>query len=242
MKLFKVTGLACLVLTGLAGCGNLPQTTEVSRTQSHVSSASLEISAEETALIEQANALRDMTATLKRRAAIKWAALGAAAGCGLSVVAGAGKSTCLRAAVAGGAIGGAAGLAKAEQQARQRMELVSLSRTLPSIRSAGSTSEGLKNSTDAVLSLQDAELAELRRAVAAGSMTPKEYDARLSQVRALRAELAEALTLSAQQVRDARELFEQAEAEGQEGLAWYLHAIRAIEDDTLSARAEVDLL
>jgi uncharacterized protein YcfJ len=219
-----------------------PQTSDVTRAQGAMSVAAVDVAADEVVLAEQAVALRNMTADIKRKSAIKGAAKGAVAGCGLSFVAGNGKSQCVNAAVAGGVIGGVAGFQAGDKVIEKRMQMIDVNRVLPSLKQASDSAEVVVRDVPSVLAAQDQELSALARQLEAGQITQADYDTAKADIRARRAALAEVLSLSAQQAAEARALFEHAQNEGQTALAWYVHAIRLIEQDATSARAQINLL
>lgn len=231
-----------VTLATVAACGQTVQTADVTRAQSPMAFAAAETTADERLLLEQADALRDMTAAIKRKATFQGAAIGAVAGCGLSFVAGSGRSQCLTAAAAGGAIGGVAGYQVGQQIVEKRIELIDVNRALPVIKQATDSAEFVVRDVPSVLALQDQEMEKLSKDLSSGMITQASFEQSLEDIRARRAALADVLSLSARQAAEARAMFEDAQAHGQTGLAWYVHAVRAIEQDALSARANISLL
>lgn len=227
-----------LALLGVAGCGTgtVPTRNLVDQ-QSAVAPAPTE-----TAVAAQADALRALSRDMLVKATMRGAAYGAVAGCGLAVVSDSAKARCLQAAAAGGAVGAVVGNVAGRQQIARRVEIVSLNRLLPSLLETDEQLVRVNGNIPRIMAMQDEELARLRAARAQGQVSDAEYQARLSEIRAIRAEIARALTDSAAHAAETHARLQEAEAQGQPGLAWYLNATRRLQDDAVSARSRIDLL
>lgn len=239
---FKSLTTACLAVFALAGCSEEMKVDRAARFPDVLGFASSEPVSEETTLAQQAEAFQDITADLKRRSMIKGATIGALTGCGFSLVAGSGKGNCLQAAAKGAAVGGAMGFANAARVEKQQVQMIPLNQTLPLVKQAGVSAGTLARDIQGILVAQEVELGLLRSDLAAGKIPQAHYDAREAEVRTIRAGMAKALNKAAENVADARRSFEGAQDQGQSGLAWYLHALGLIEQDTISARDDISLL
>ncbi|MCT4555116.1 MAG: hypothetical protein N4A53_10545 [Pelagimonas sp.] len=232
--------LIALSLPLLAACAEMP-TASRNTVLDPAMTAPLR-SGDEMQLAAQAEALDVMTRDMLRRATLRGAAGGAIAGCGLAVVTGSGKNSCLKAAVVGGAVGGWTGHAAGRKEAEKRVELVSLSRLKPSVVKARDQMGLVDGDLNAVLNTQNAELTALPDRVATGGMTAAQADARRAEIAAYRADLAKSFSLSASQARDAHAALLDAKMQGQDGLDWYLMQTRKIETEAVSARSQISLL
>lgn len=197
---------------------------------------------EERLLVEQANALDDMSREIIRNATLRGAGIGAAAGCGLALMSASGASRCIGGAVIGGVVGGAAGHAIGQKQVANRVQIVSLDGAARAISRTSARVGSVKSRLHAVLDTQDRELADMRAKVAAGQMPQSALDARIETVRQTRAALGEALVLSARRAAEARRLLLAAKQKGQSSLTWHIDATRELEADALSARSAIGLL
>lgn len=227
-------------VTTIGGCGQLDI---VSRGNAALDpTTTVSASASEQRLTEQAIALDQMTRDLKRKATLQGAAIGAAAGCGLAVVSASSGGQCVAGALAGGAVGAVAGHAAGQKAVEKRVELVSLSRVTPVLAEAKNQMALVNQGLPEMLAAQSAETERLDGQLRSGDITQAQYDARLGKMQAARAELAEVLTLSASQVRAARQALEDAGQKGQTGLDWHVMTAKTLEQDAVSARSQLSLL
>ena len=239
MLRIKALSVTLLALT-IAGCG---QTQFVSRNKVDPELLRLDSSAfQEQQLTEQAEALDRITKELVQRATVKGAAIGAAAGCGLAVISVSEGGKCLAGALAGGAFGAVAGNAAGKRQAQARVEMVSLSRVTPTIGEAQKQMAAVSDGLPAMLATQNEELATLKTRLAAGEIDQATFDARLTEIRNTRAEVAQSLTQSAEQARTTANVLKEAGAQGQEGLDWHIMSVETLEDEAVSARSRIELL
>lgn len=227
---------ACFALI-LAGCASTPPAPSAVTRNVFDVDPSL---AQERILTGQAHALTEMTHEIQRKAALKGAALGALTGCGLSVLSQSARSKCLTGAVTGGALGAAFGYVQGQKDVQKRVDAGALGRLKPAMVAANAKMDDLGATLPDVLASQDAEIAQLKAQHRAGSISKSAYDARLSDIRAHRMSIAQALTMSAQQLAEAQKLLQ--DGDDQDGLAWYLHKVKKLEQDTMSARSKISLL
>lgn len=227
----------CIAL-GLAGCMKTSEPMFSTRGASVSSSAS----ASEIQMAQQADALTDMTRDIIRKSTINGAALGALAGCGLVVLSASNAKNCVAGALAGGAVGAVAGNAAGQKQAAKRVQLVSPSALVRSIGKADDRMDAVTRDLPALMAQQDAELDALNKKISAGEITEAQFAKRFEVIKANRAQLAEALSLSAAQANEAHRNLLEAKAKGQTGLDWHLSATKALARDATSSRAEISLL
>lgn len=219
----------------LAACGVPGGTTYTPTTRAAATADPLAFRAvaqDEARLAAQGAALSDMGARLERRATGKGLAIGSAAGCALVLVDASKAGSC----VAGAAIGAVAGQMSGKRGVAKRVEIVSANDMVKAIRPMNDALSDMKTDLPALLAAQDAELTAL--AVQGGPV----YAARFAEVRDMRANLAEALSLTEQQARAAFAGLEAAEAQGQTGLAYHQSAVTQIAKDSASARSKISLL
>lgn len=197
---------------------------------------------DETIMVEQARALDELMQDIVRSSTIKHAAVGAAVGCGLVVVAGSNAAGCAKAAAAGGLVGAISGNISGKRKVNQRVELVSANALVRSIRKSNDKLGQVNENLPAMLARQDDEVKTLKDLKASGSIDTKVYQMRLAAIRENRAKLAQALLLSSQQASTAKDNLHEAASQGQSGLEWHINAIDRMERETLSARSLISLL
>ena len=232
------------LLLGLtvSGCAHMPAAgSEVSRGTTGMMALKA-TNQDQAILAEQTAALDQMMAEIVRNSTIKHAAVGAAVGCGIAVVSSGGASSCLGAAAAGGIAGAVTGHIAGNRDVARRIELVSANALVRSIRKSNNQLGDIKTDLPNLLARQDAELKSLHGLKAAGAINADVYNARLSDIRASRAELAEALMMSSQQARTASANLRAATEQGQSGLEWHISAVDQMEREALSARSSISLL
>lgn len=236
LRLKSILLVLCAMVLSACAQTKTPITSSMNRTA--LPAAQTE---QERAVMRQANALDRMSRDLVRKTTMKGAAIGAVAGCGLAVVGGA-KSKCAQAALVGGVIGGVAGNAAGKDQVKKRVEIVELSRVLPSLRETKEQMALVSQDVPSLIAQQDAEIASMQTQLAAGTLDQTSYDARLAEIRSVRSDLAQALSLSARQAKQAKEALLAAKAQGQTGVDWYIAETNKLEVEAVSARAQISLL
>jgi len=196
----------------------------------------------EAQMTQQTQALNSMTRDIIRKSTIKGAAVGAIAGCGLVVLSASNAKNCVSGALMGGAIGAIAGSANGKKQTAKRVELVSPSALVRSIGKADDRMESVSRDLPNMLKQQDAELATLNNKMKSGQITEAQFAHRFEVIKANRAQLAEALSLSAAQANEAHRNLQSAQTKGQTGLDWHLSATRNLAREAMSARSAITLL
>lgn len=217
-------------------------TSQVSRNETSSVEFMSSAAAQEHEMHMQAQALDEMTRDMMVKATTQGAVLGAVAGCGLAAMTGAGKNKCLGGALVGGAVGGAIGHAQGKKQVKERVELVSLSRVMPSIKASKDQMALVEKGIPDMLAAQEKEISTLQRDRDAGRISEETFETRVGEIRENRRALAQSLSLSAEQSSEALAALKSAEAEGQDGLSWYIHTVSGIEQDAVSARSTISLL
>ncbi|WP_439111773.1 hypothetical protein [Lentibacter sp.] len=191
---------------------------------------------------EQAETLQQMSRDLVRRSTGKGAAMGAAVGCGLGLISASNASKCVAGAVAGGAVGAVVGHGHGKRKVAARVATVSQGDMALSLRNANATLSEIKTSLPSLLAKQDAELKALKRQRAANTITEEAYTARLDEIRATRAKLADALMDSADKARTSADNLGLAASQGQSGLMWHIGAAKRLEEESISTRSTITLL
>jgi hypothetical protein len=194
------------------------------------------------AMLEQTAALDALMRDIVRSSTVKHAAVGAALGCGISVLATANASGCLRSAAAGGIVGAVSGNLAGRREVARRMQLVSANDLVRSIRKSNEKLDHIMTDLPQMLSRQEIIVATLGHRKASGELSQDEYESQVAHIRASRAEVAEALILSSKQAKLAQHNLADAGAQGQTGLEWHIRAIEQLERETLSARSTISLL
>lgn len=239
--MFRSTFLVpALVLAVLSGCGQTQPPYMSSRNTPAVTFGTTY--SDEAQLRQQADALQGMTQDIVRKSTAKGAMIGALAGCGLIVLSASNAKNCVSGAVVGGAVGALAGHEAGKKDATRRVRLVNPNALVRSIGKASDQLENVSTDLPQLLEAQDQELAKLKREVERGDASSTVYAARSEQIRANRAQLAEALSLSAQQAEEAHRNLQAAQSQGQTGLDWHLSATKEMAREATSARSSISLL
>lgn len=230
--------LAILVVAGVAGCANAPAPT---RGDTSLLSLQADPMAQE-AITEQAEALRASAQRIQRASTAKGATIGLAVGCGVGLLSANPAGSCARAAAVGAVSGAVAGHKTGAREVNRRVEIASPNALVRNIRAANTHLETIQATLPDVLARQDVELLALSDAHLMGQLSSAEYTAGIARIRADRANLAEALSLSAAEARRASDNLRQAQAQGQTGLEWHIGAIEQLESATVSVRSDITLL
>lgn len=228
--------ISTVLAIGVAGCAQKDDEAEFAMRNAQGATA------EHLVMQDQAQALTKMTREIVRKSTYNGAALGAVAGCGLAVLAPGAAKNCIGGVATGAAVGAVVGHAQGEKQVAKRMQLVSPSALVRSIGKTTDQVAQIEMTLPSLLAAQDIELAELSQKMTRGEITEETYAARADQIRADRSELAQALSVSAAQAHQAHENLKIAEARGQTGLDWHIHATKNLSRDVMSARSTIDLL
>lgn len=196
----------------------------------------------EALMSDQTAALTKMTKDIIRKSTAKGAAIGAVAGCGLVLLSASNAKNCVGGALAGGAVGTIVGNAAGQKKAAQRIELVSPNALVRSIGKADRQMTIVVRDLPAMLKQQDAELAGLNANLQNGQITEAQFAHRFEVIKANRAQLVQALSLSAAQANQAHRNLQAAKAKGQTGLDWHLIATKNLAQQATSSRSAISLL
>ena len=236
---FVFTAAISLVLSGCVPASNEPM---FSSRGGGVTKISTMNATNEAHLQAQTAALGNMTRDIIRKSTMKGAAIGAVAGCGLVLLSASNAKNCVTGALTGGAVGAIAGAASGKKQAAKRIELVSPSALVRSISKADDRMDVVSRDLPGLLAQQDSELQLLNGKMKNGEITQAQYTHRYEVIKANRAQLAEALSLSAAQANEAHNNLQNAKAQGQTGLEWHLHSTKKLAREATSARSAISLL
>lgn len=192
-------------------------------------------------LSEQANALNANARGIVRASTVKGAILGAAVGCGVGVLV-ADASACVKTAAVGAVTGAVAGNINGKRDVARRVELASPNKLVVNLRRANKNLDSIQQDLPALLAQQDAEINNLTLALASNQITKGQHDTRMNAIRSERAALAEALSLTASQAKQASANLKTASANGHSGLDWHISATDQLARESISARASITLL
>ena len=236
---FVLTAAISLVLSGCVPSSTEPMFSSRGTANTQISTMN---ATKEVHLQEQTAALGNMTRDIIRKSTMKGAAIGAVAGCGLVLLSSSNAQNCVTGALTGGAIGALAGAASGKKQAVKRVELVSPSALVRSISKADDRMDVVTRDLPGLLSEQDNELKMLNNNLKNGAITHTQFTHRFEVIKVNRAQLAEALSLSAAQANEAHRNLQSAKAKGQTGLEWHLHSTKNLAQEATSARSAISLL
>ena len=230
--------LAILVTAGLAGCAVTPE-----QARQDISLLGFQAGPmAQQAITEQAEALQNSSQRIVRASTAKGAALGLAVGCGVGLLSANAASSCARAAAVGAISGAVAGRKLGAGDVNRWVEIASPNALVRNIRAANDHLADIQTSLPDVLARQDAELLALSDAHLMGQMSSAEYTAGVARIKVERANLAEALSLSAAEARRASDNLREAQRRGQTGLEWHIGAVSELENAALSVRSDIKLL
>ncbi|WP_415919322.1 hypothetical protein [Tateyamaria sp. SN6-1] len=191
---------------------------------------------------EQVAALNTSADRLVKASTLHGAALGAAVGCGLTVLSAGNARNCVAAAAIGGGTGALVGNAAGKKDVQRRVALVDANAVVRSLRAANRQMENVQDDLPALIAAQEKQLNKLTVRFAAGDITRAEHDTGVAEIRAHRAGLAEALNMSAQDARTAARNLERAAEKGQTGLDWHIQNASDLAEEATSARSQLSLL
>ena len=230
---FKIIPIALL---GLGACGHAP-----SAHSSRMEGAPLSFAAQPAQMDAQAKALTELSHRIVVQSSIKGAAVGAVVGCGLAV-ASANASRCLAAAAVGGASGAVVGHVTGKNNVTRRVEKVSPSAVVRTLRSTNAQMAVVKASLPARLAAQEEMLAQLDMQRATGAMAPNEYNSARASIAAERKAIAASLIQTENNAKQAAANLQVAQSQGQTGLDWHISATSKLANEAHSARSSISLL
>lgn len=239
----KITLVFPLVIVGLlSACGQQPSTgVQTSRVES-TSLLFFNDPITEGPVIDQATALSQSAEQLEQASKVNGALMGAALGCGITVLTGSNVRDCVaRAAVTG--VGGAAiGNVVGEREVERRVELVAPNEIARTLDTATRQFASIKTDLPDLLARQNAALDSLLMQRMNGTIKQDAYDLAVLKIEQERIELAEALSLSARDARRTSRNLEAAARRGQNGLDWHIGAATRLADDVDSTRSTFSIL
>lgn len=241
MQYAKAIGFI-VIATSIAGCsaqGVSRNTTEFSLGSAPVHAQSA-LAKDASAIAQEADQLVEKKSEMVRAATLKGAGIGAALGCGLSALSG--STNCIQAAVVGGAVGGVIGHVAGKAEVEKRVEIVAPKELMPKLSEAKKTSAALQSSLGVLLAQQETERVELAQALKNKEISQEAFDARHLEMRETRLRLYDALTLSADQIKEVSRALSGAAEQGQTGLQWYEMETQALHDRVISTRSQITLL
>lgn len=180
-----VTGMS-LIAAGCTETTTSGGTTSTKPRTAATASFSAKKTDAERRLEAEVKSLDQITKDIVTRNTIEGAIAGAAAGCALGILLGGNSRDCARGAVAGGVAGGIAGNQIGRQAAAMNVELVQRDKVLAELTGVSQRLNSVEANLRSVLRSQDAEIASLRRQVAANQISKSSYDARVSAINANR--------------------------------------------------------
>ncbi|WP_147419687.1 hypothetical protein [Sulfitobacter guttiformis] len=221
----------------LAACSSAPASYS-----SRMEGAPLNFAAQPAEIDAQAAALIELSERMVVQSTIKGAAMGAVVGCGLAVASAGNVSNCLAAATVAGVGGALAGHMAGKRQVTHRIETVSPSVIVRTLRKTNQQLALVQGSLPARLAAQDRSLATLDLKLATGSIDRETYLERKESIVSERRAIADALLATEANAVQTTANLQSAAARGQTGLAWHISAIKALEREVGSARSSISLL
>ena len=174
-----IIGLFAIMAMGLAAC------TEESLSVASGGGGGKK-TAQERKLEQEVRSLNQQTRSIITKNTIQGAAVGALAGCGVALIFGGDGSDCARGAVAGGVVGGVAGNQVGRKAAKVNQELVKQRETIAKLSGINKRLGGIEANLRSVVRSQNAEIASLRRQVAAKQISPSQFNARVNAIKSNR--------------------------------------------------------
>lgn len=193
-------------------------------------------------VIDQIAALNQASKQLVQKSTVQGAMIGAAVGCGLTVLSASNARNCLAGAVVGGAGGAVIGNRVGTRNVARRVELVSTNDVVRNLEFATNQFENIQTDLPRYIAAQEAELNTLTMQLVRKEIDQAEHDRAVLRIARERSDLAEALTLSARDVRQASRNLSTAAARGQTGLDWHIGAADRLASDVESTRSSFSML
>lgn len=235
MRTFGSTILP-VALLALTACGPTP-----SAQSSRMEGAPLSFAAQPAEIDAQAKALTELSHRIVVQSTIKGAAIGAAVGCGLAV-ASANASHCLTAAAVGGAGGAVVGHVTGKRTVARRVEKVSPSAIVRTLRSTNTQMALVQTSLPARLAAQEEMLSHLEMQRATGAIDAISYDKARAKITSERKAIATSLIQTEENAKQAAANLQIAKQQGQTGLDWHISATSKLANEAHSARSSISLL
>ncbi len=216
-----------ILLAGISmlsvGCTETTMTGGSTTAAPRLAATSTSVSGKKTAaerdLEKEVKSLDRVTKDIIARNTIEGALVGAAVGCGLGILIGDSSKDCARGALAGGVGGAIAGNQVGRQAAAKNVELVKRDQILADLTGVSQRLNGVEANLRSVLRSQDAELASLRRQVAANQISQSSYNARVSAINSNRSAVDRGLAKAEANMVNSQKEIRVAQQKGQQGLA-----------------------
>jgi len=240
MTMRSLLPAACAVL--LSACAQTPTT--------GVDASRMESSAlyfyndpvNEGPVIDQVTALQQSADKLVQTSTVNGALVGSVLGCGLTVLSASNARNCVAGAVVGGVGGAFVGNRIGERRVAERVQLVAPDVIVRDLQAANAQVARIKADLPALIARQEGDLNRLTVQLINNEITQEVHDAGVAAIIQERADILDALTLSAQDARRASNNLRLAAANGQEDLDWQIEATSILADDIDSARSSFSML
>lgn len=191
---------------------------------------------------DQMKALTDSADALVKASRLNGALIGAAVGCGVTALTGSNARQCLVGATVGGIGGAVIGTKTGERSVERRVELVSEADVAHSLNATAQQFAQVRADLPAHLATQEAELNRLTVQLINGDISQDEHDLGVLRIEQDRMDLADALSLSARELRRASANLQDAARRGQSGLDWHIGTANRLADDVESTRSSFSTL
>lgn len=223
------------ILVAIAACGQ-------SEISSRSATPAMSFATAPAKMDAQAVALTELSQRIVVQTTLRGAGIGAAVGCGIAVVSAGNAHNCI-AAAATGAVGGAViGNIAGKREVARRIELISASAVVRTLRKTNDQMAVVASSLPARLAQQKEALSQLELHRATGAIDAIAYREGRAAIMAERQALADALLQTQSHADQARANLLAARAEGQTGLDWHIGATRNLAREASSARSSISLL
>lgn len=206
------------------------------------SSKNPELAAAEKTLVTEAKSLAQQSKDIVRRNTIQGAAIGAAAGCGLMLLMGGNEKDCLAGAAAGGLVGGGVGYDAGKKAASANKKLVEQKEVIAKLSGINKKLGSVESRLRSVVRQQNAELASLRRQVAAGQLKESEYKSRAQGINANRKAVQASLQKASLQVDGAVNNLSKLEKDGAGNLSRSKQAARSTKSRLQRTMQSIELV
>lgn len=199
-------------------------------------------SIEDGPVIDQIAALNQSADELVRSSRVNGALIGAALGCGLTVLSASNARKCVVGAAVGGAGGAVIGNMAGARAVERRVELVVEGDIMRSLENADNQFKSFRADLPTFLAQQEQELNSLAMQLIRGEIDQSQHDLAVLKIEQDRIDLADALELSARDARQASSNLQDAARRGQTGLDWHIGTASRLADDVESTRMSFSLL
>lgn len=226
-----------IIVLSVTACASVP-----GPQSSRFEGAPLSFAAQPAQMDVQAQALTDLSERIVVQTTMKGAGIGAAVGCGIAAVAAGNAANCVTAAAVGAASGALVGHLTGELEVDRRIEHISPSAVVRTLRKTNAKMEEVRTSLPARLAAQEELLSRLDLERATGALSPEKYATARALIAQERRALAAALIETESHANQATANLRKAQSEGQTGLDWHIGATSKLAIDAHSARSSISLL